>query len=82
VIRRGREYFWAREIPLGALGPPSLPHVQLALDRVADRLRALVTTPADRERGSWLAPTVAAEDGVPVAVAAIDALAPEHDRSP
>ena len=77
----GDQYFWAREISRRGLGPPALPHVQLALPPLVDRLRALVTTPAYRERSAQLASTVAAEDGVPIAVAAIEALAPDPDRS-
>lgn len=74
VPHLGDQYFWGHRLCELGLAAPPVPHVQPSPERLVASLRAL-RQPELQRRAQELAPALANEDGVAVAVRAIEALA-------
>lgn len=72
----GDQYYWAQRLTESGVGPPLLPHFQLAVPALAARLRWLVDNAAYQERTQQIQTQLAAEDGVAGAVQLIEELDP------
>jgi sterol 3beta-glucosyltransferase len=64
--------FWAERIHLLGVGPAPIPRNRLTAGGLADAIRVAATDPGIRARAAALAERIAGEDGVGVAVAAVE----------
>lgn len=68
VPHMGDQYYWAHRLTACGLGPSLLPHTQLSVDSLAQRLHALVHDPGYRARAQATATRLKHEDGVATAL--------------
>ena len=66
------QFFWGRRVAELGAGPEPLPMARLDAPGLAGRLRAVLASPAMRERASGLGERLRAEDGVAAAVELVD----------
>ena len=66
------QFFWGRRVAALGAGPEPLPMARLDAPGLAGRLRAVLASPAMRDRASGLGERLRAEDGVAAAVELVD----------
>lgn len=69
------EPFWGSRMAQLGVGPKPIPHRKLTADRLAEAVRAAVTSSHHRERAAWVADRIAGEDGAGHILTAVEKLA-------
>jgi sterol 3beta-glucosyltransferase len=66
------QFFWGHLVQTRGLGPAALPHKRLNADELEQRIRAVLAADGMRQRCKDMAGSIAREDGIGAAVAAVE----------